>query len=97
MMPAAARIGDPSDHPGGMIGGRPPLAATVFIENQPAAVLGDAHTCATPTPPGHLNQSVLSSGSANVFICGCAAARVNDLAACGAKVAAGAKTVYIGG
>jgi uncharacterized Zn-binding protein involved in type VI secretion len=94
-MPAAARIGDLSNHPGGAITG-PPLVTNVEIEGSPAAVLGDRHVCATPQPPAHLNTSAIVGGSGTVFIGGFAAARVNDGAACGASITAGAVTVEIG-
>lgn len=95
-MAKAARIGDPSNHPGGVVGGAPSLAGNVWIENAPAAVMGDAHSCKTPIPPPHLNASTLVSGSQRVFIRGFAAARVGDMAGCGAAITSGARQTEVG-
>lgn len=92
-MPAAARVGDPTGHPG-MVSG--PGVATVLIGGQPAAVLGDSHTCAFPPPPSHPPTAIIS-GSATVLIGGRPAARVGDVAACGAPIVSGAWTVEVGG
>lgn len=93
-MPAAARIGDQTNHPSGRITG-PALVPNVLIEGLPAAVLSDKHACATPQQ-GHLNSSALVSGSAKVFIGGYAATRVTDTAACGAAIVDGARRVEMG-
>lgn len=92
-MPAAARTGDPTGHPGVVSG---PGVATVLISGQPAAVLGDSHTCAFPPPPSHPPTAIIS-GSATVLIGGRPAARVGDVAACGAPIVSGAWTVEVGG
>ncbi len=92
-MPAAARVGDPTGHPGVVSG---PGVATVLIGGQPAAVLGDTHTCAFPPPPSHPPTAIIS-GSATVLIGGRPAARVGDVAACGAPIVSGAWTVEVGG
>lgn len=92
-MPAAARVGDPTGHPGVVSG---PGVATVLIGGQPAAVLGDSHTCAFPPPPSHPPTAIIS-GSATVLIGGRPAARVGDVAACGAPIVSGAWTVEVGG
>jgi uncharacterized Zn-binding protein involved in type VI secretion len=92
-MPAAARVGDPTGHPG-MVSGTG--VATVLIGGQPAAVLGDSHTCAFPPPPSHPPTAIIS-GSATVLIGGRPAARVGDVAACGAPIVSGAWAVEIGG
>jgi uncharacterized Zn-binding protein involved in type VI secretion len=94
-MAKAARIGDHSNHPGGTIGGAPPIVTKVWIENAIAAVAGDAHVCTT-TPPPHLNSSFLVGGSAKVFIGGLPAARVGDAAGCGATITAGASKTEVG-
>lgn len=93
-MPAAARIGDPTGHPGVISG---PGVATVLIEGQPAAVMGDIHTCAFPPPAGPHPPTPIASGSATVLISGRPAARQGDVAGCGAPIVAGALTVLIGG
>jgi uncharacterized Zn-binding protein involved in type VI secretion len=46
-MPPAARVGDPTGHPG-VIG--PPGVPTVLIGGVPAATVGSMHTCAFPPP-----------------------------------------------
>ena len=90
-MPAAARVGDPSGHPGVITG---PGIATVLIGGKPAAVVGDLHTCSmyphAPTP-------IAPPGSKTVLIGGKPAARQGDLAGCGAPISLGAPTVLIGG
>lgn len=92
-MPPAARVGDPTGHPGVITGLGVP---TVLIGGQPAAVLGDLHTCAFPPPTSH-PPTPLVTGSALVLIGGRAAARVGDVAGCGAPIVAGLPTVLIGG
>jgi uncharacterized Zn-binding protein involved in type VI secretion len=92
-MPAAARVGDPTAHPGTIAG---PGVATVLIEGQPAAVMGDTHVCSFPPPPPHPSTPIVK-GSATVFVGGRPAARVGDLASCGASIVSGASTVEIGG
>ena len=49
-MPMAARMGDPTGHPGVVTG---PGVATVLIGGMPAAVVGDLHTCSFPPPAVH--------------------------------------------
>ncbi len=93
-MPSAARIMDPSGHPGTIAG---PGVATVLIGGMPAAVMGDMHTCAMPTPAGPHPPSPLVKGSATVLIAGRGAVRMGDLAGCGAPVVLGLATVQIGG
>jgi uncharacterized Zn-binding protein involved in type VI secretion len=92
-MPAAARVGDTTAHPGSIVG---PGVATVLIASQPAAVVGDTHACSFPSPVPH-PPSVIAVGSATVLIGGRPAARIGDTAACGAPIVTGAPTVLIGG
>ena len=91
-MPPATRVGDPTGHPGVIAG---PGVATVLIGGQPAAVLGDTHTCSFPTPPHP--PTPMSRGSASVSIGGRPAVRVGDVSGCGSPVVSGALTVLIGG
>jgi uncharacterized Zn-binding protein involved in type VI secretion len=91
-MPAAARVQDPTTHPGVVTG---PGAATVLIAGQPAARVGDAHTCAMPSNPPH-PPSVILKGETSVLIAGQPAARKGDPVGCGAKIAMGETSVDIG-
>ena len=93
-MPPAARVGDPSGHPGFITGQGVP---TVLIGGMPAAVVGDLHTCALPPPAGPHPPTPIVEGSKTVLIGGRPAARVGDKAGCGAPIVAGAITVLIGG
>lgn len=93
-MPLAARIGDPTGHPGSIVG---PGVATVLIGGQPAAVVGDTHACSMPPTAGPHPPSPISTGSATVMIGGKPAARVGDIAGCGAPIVMGMLTVEIGG
>ena len=95
----AARQGDATAHGGIIAVGYP----TVLIGGQPAARLGDMHTCpmVTPgTPPvPHVGGPILM-GSATVLIGGQPAARVGDQATCTGPldvILAGCPTVLIGG
>ena len=90
----AARVGDPTGHPGVIIG---PGITTVFIEGSMAAVVGTPHTCAMPPTAGPHPASQITTGSKTVLIGGKAAARVLDVAKCGAPIVKGALTVLIGG
>lgn len=92
-MPPAARVGDPTGHPGSVTG---PGVATVLIGGMPAAVLGDTHACAFPPPASH-PPTPFAVGSATVLIGGRPALRLGDVAGCGAPVVAGAMTVVVGG
>jgi len=93
-MPAAARVGDPTGHPGTITG---PGAANVLIGGMPAAVVGDLHTCAMPPTAGPHPPSPISKGSATVLIAGRPAARMGDMVGCGAPIVMGMLTVEIGG
>jgi uncharacterized Zn-binding protein involved in type VI secretion len=92
-MPPAARVSDPTGHPGNITG---PGVATVLIAGMPAAVQLDLHACAFPSSPPH-PPTPFTTGSATVLIGGRQAVRLGDLAGCGAPVVAGAFTVLIGG
>ncbi|MBL1179241.1 PAAR domain-containing protein [Pantanalinema sp. GBBB05] len=91
-MPAAARVGDTSNH-GGTITG--PGISTVLVGGKPAAVAGDMHVCSLP-PNGHQpTASAFPAGSATVMIGGRSALRTSDSCICGAMAAVGEPTVLI--
>lgn len=91
-MPAAARVGDLSNH-GGTIAG--PGVSTVLIAGQPAAVAGDTHVCVLPPVAHQPTVSIFPMGSATVMISGRPAVRITDVCLCGAMAAVGAPTVMI--
>jgi len=91
-MPPAARVGDPTGHPGVVTG---PGVATVMICGMPAAVVGDLHTCSFPGTPPH-PPSPFTMGSTTVMVGGRPALRLGDIAGCGAPIVNGAPTVMIG-
>ncbi|HEY3230123.1 MAG TPA: PAAR domain-containing protein [Roseiflexaceae bacterium] len=93
-MPPAARVGDPTSHPGTIAG---PGATTVLIGGRPAAVVGTLHSCAMPPRAGPHPPTPIVRGSATVLISGQPAARMGDIAGCGALVVAGLVSVSIGG
>jgi uncharacterized Zn-binding protein involved in type VI secretion len=93
-MPPAARIGDPTGHPGTIAG---PGVATVLLAGSPAAVAGDMHTCSMPPTAGPHPPSPFPPGSSTVLIGGRPALRVGDMAGCGAPIVMGAVTVMVGG
>jgi uncharacterized Zn-binding protein involved in type VI secretion len=94
-MPFAARVGDPTGHPGVITG---PGVPTVLIGGKPAAVVGDLHTCSFPPPGPHPPAPIAPPGCPTVLIGGRPAARVGDLSACGAPILPpGCPTVLIGG
>jgi uncharacterized Zn-binding protein involved in type VI secretion len=94
-MPPAARVGDPSGHPGFVVG---PGCPTVLIAGMPAAHVGDMHTCTMPPLAGpHPPSPILPPGCPTVLICGMPAARMGDMSGCGAPIIMGAPTVLIGG
>jgi uncharacterized Zn-binding protein involved in type VI secretion len=93
-MPPAARVGDPTGHPG-MVSG--PGAATVLIAGMPAAIVGDLHTCAMPPLAGPHPPAPFPMGSTTVLIAGMPALRVGDISGCGAPIVTGAFTVMVGG
>lgn len=93
-MPLAARLGDPTGHPGTIAG---PGVPTVLIAGLPAAVVGDIHTCALPPTAGPHPPTPFPKGSLTVLIGGRGALRIGDIAGCGAPIVAGAANVMIGG
>ncbi len=94
MLKLAARVGDPTLHPGFISG---PGMPNVLIGGKPAAVVGDVHTCSMPPTAGPHPPSPFLKGSLTVFIGGRPALRVGDKSGCGAPIAAGMPTVIIGG
>jgi uncharacterized Zn-binding protein involved in type VI secretion len=93
-MPFAARVTDPTSHPGILTG---PGVPTVLICGLPAAVVGTMHSCAMPPTAGPHPPSAVVAGSGSVSIGGRAAARVGDGVGCGAIITSGAATVIVGG
>jgi uncharacterized Zn-binding protein involved in type VI secretion len=93
-MPPAARVTDPTGHPG-LISG--PGVPNVLIGGMPASVMGDTHTCAMPPLAGPHPPTPIVKGSATVLIGGRPAARMGDLSGCGAPIILGMPTVIIGG
>ncbi|MER5214918.1 PAAR domain-containing protein [Streptomyces sp. NPDC002838] len=112
-MPAAARIGDPTNH-GGVIALPPGPAAQavarVLIGGRPAAVttgvgttagVGSLHTCPMGPHAALPLNAVLPNPAAaargQVLIGGLPAARARDQTTCGAMILTGAPNVLIGG
>jgi uncharacterized Zn-binding protein involved in type VI secretion len=93
-MPFAARILDPTAHPGIIAG---PGAPNVLINKLPAACVGDQHGCLFPPPAGPHPPSPIATGSVTVKIGGRAAARVGDVSGCGSPIIMGSVNVTIGG
>lgn len=93
-MGMAARVGDPTAHPG-TVG--PPGVPTVLIGGMPAATVGTQHLCSFPGVPPHPPTVILPPGSITVLIGGKPAARMGDLSGCGAPIVMGCPTVMIGG
>lgn len=93
-MPMAARVGDPSGHPGMISGPGNPM---VLIGGMPAAAVGDMHVCTMPPLAGPHPPSPIALGSFTVLIGGRQAARVGDIAGCGAPIVMGCPLVIIGG
>ena len=96
-MPPAARVTDMHvcpmvtgvvPHVGGPV--LPPGAATVLINNLPAATLSTMCTCTGP-------PDTIIIGSATVLIGGLPAARLGDSTAHGGSIVVGSPTVMIGG
>ncbi len=91
-MPAAARVGDLTNHGGTIVG---PGAPTVMIGGMPAAVAGDTHVCVLPPNAHQPTSSPFPMGSTTVMIEGKPAIRTTDACICGAMAAVGAPTVII--
>lgn len=92
-MPAAALVGDTTNHGGTIIG---PGVATVLIGGKPAAVATDNHVCVLPPNTHQPTASPFPMGSTTVLIGGKPALRVGDTCLCGAASAVGDPTVMIG-
>lgn len=93
-MPPAARLLDPSSHPGVITG---PCSIDVLVNNRPAARMGDLHACTMPPVAGPHPPTPIAKGSATVLINNRPAARQFDTAGCGALIATGSPNVLIGG
>lgn len=96
MSKPAARQGDMTAHGGVITIGFP----QVLIGGQPAARLGDMHTCPLSDGPKPHVGGPIATGSATVLIGGQPAARQGDTATCAGPpdtIVAGAPTVLIGG
>ncbi|TXD68915.1 PaaR repeat-containing protein [Mitsuaria sp. TWR114] len=92
-MPPAARVGDPTGHPGVITG---PGVAMVLIGGMPAAVVGDLHACSMPPTAGPHPPTPIAKGSATVLIAAAGRAR-GDMSGCGAPIVMGCPLVEIGG
>lgn len=93
-MPPAARMLDPTDHPGVVSG---PGVPTVLIGGLPAATVGTLHTCAFPGVVPHPPTPLVGPPVPTVLIGGMPAATQGTRAGCGAGVVLGFPTVLIGG
>jgi uncharacterized Zn-binding protein involved in type VI secretion len=93
-VPFAARVGDPTGHPGVIAG---PGVPTVLIGGMPAATVGDNHVCSMPPLAGPHPPSPIALGAFTVLIGGKPAARMGDIAGCGAPIIMGCPLVEIGG
>ncbi len=98
-MPPAARMGDSTAHGGSIVVGFP----MVMIGGQPAARVGDMHTCPMQTPGvppiPHVGGPILPPGGVTVLIGGMPAARMGDMATCVGlpdTIIGGCPTVIIG-
>jgi uncharacterized Zn-binding protein involved in type VI secretion len=92
-VPFAARILDPTGHPGLVVG---PGVPNVLIGGLPAAVALDQHACFFPPPAGPHPPTPFPMGSPTVLIGGRPALRVGDVSGCGSPILMGAPTVLIG-
>ena len=94
MLPAA-RITDPTGHPGAIVPGGG--IRTVLIGGLSAASALDLNACAMPPLAGPHGTVPFTGGSATVLIGGSPALRMTDKAACGAPIVGGFPSVLIGG
>jgi uncharacterized Zn-binding protein involved in type VI secretion len=92
-MPFAARVGDPTGHPGIIAG---PGVPTVLIGGMPAAVVGDNHICAMPPLAGPHPPTPIALGSFTVLAGGKPMARMGDISGCGAPIIMGCPVVEVG-
>lgn len=92
-MPAAARVGDTTNHGGTIVG---PGNATVLIGGMPACVATDMHVCSLPPNSHQPTSSPFPVGSTTVLIGNMPAIRAGDTCICGASAAVGEPTVMIG-
>jgi uncharacterized Zn-binding protein involved in type VI secretion len=100
VVPAAARIGDITSHPGTILPPVPPLPGleTVLIEDRPAAVVGCVHGCGPHAELGPANRVLPApSRPPTVLVSGLPLACVGDPTVCGATIESGAPTVVVGG
>lgn len=91
----AARLGDPTVHGGVIVAGFP----QVVIGNQPAARIGDMHTCPVVTGVVPHVGGPLVLGSFTVMVGNMPQSRVGDMLACVGPpdaVAMGCPTVMVG-
>ena len=93
-MPPAARVGDPTGHPG-VIG--PPGVPTVLIAGMPAATVGTPHICSFPPPAAASADRHHPAGLDHGAHRRAARGADGDMSACGAPIVMGAPTVLIGG
>ena len=94
-MPLAARVGDPTAHPGVVTG---PGVANVLIAGMPAAVVGDMHACSMPPAAGpHPPTPVPVRAARPCLSAAGPRCAMGDMSGCGAPIIVGAPTVLIGG
>jgi uncharacterized Zn-binding protein involved in type VI secretion len=93
-MPGAARLLDPTNHPGAITG---PGVPTVLINGRPAVCQGDQHACSMPPTAGPHPPNPIAKGSLTVLIGNRPAARMGDPTGCGATIVGGSIDVFIGG
>jgi uncharacterized Zn-binding protein involved in type VI secretion len=74
-----------------------PGVPTVLVGGTPAAVAGDMHACAMPTPVGPHPPTPFPKGSVTVLVGGRPALRMGDISGCGAPIVMGMPLVEVGG
>jgi uncharacterized Zn-binding protein involved in type VI secretion len=92
-MAAAARLLEPTNHPGLITG---PGATKTLINGLPAVRITDQHSCLLPPNAGPHPPSKIVKGSTSVLIEGQGAARKDDTVGCGASILTGSLNVLIG-